>query len=319
MPSKPIIAQEMTPNDKIEGWVLNIERYTLHDGPGIRTTVFLKGCPLRCLWCSNPESQLGRPELVYFEDKCIACGRCVDVCPRNAIVQDKPDAPVTVLFDRCDGCGQCIEACYVEALTLAGEKMTAEEVVAIVERDLPFYKHSQGGVTLSGGEALAQPEFSAEVLRLCQTKGIHTAIQTSGQASLKSLQQVLPHLDLVIFDIKHLDNQTHQKLTGVPNDQILDNLSYINLSGTPVVIQVPLIPGLNDSEENLDNLAKLVKSLPSVMGLSLLSYHTLGLTKYRCTGREYALNDLPKASSDYLEEKQAYFREKGIPLILFNG
>ena len=319
MPSNPVSTQETPTNGKVEGWVLNIERYTLHDGPGIRTTVFLKGCPLRCLWCSNPESQMGTPELVYFEDKCIGCGRCVSVCPQDAIVQDSPGAAVTVLFDRCDGCGQCIDACYVEALTLAGEKMTAEEVVAIVERDWPFYKHSKGGVTLSGGEALAQPEFSAEVLRLCQAKGIHAAIQTSGQASAKSLQQVLPYLDLVIFDIKHLDNETHKKLTGVPNDQILTNLSYINSSGTPIVLQVPLIPGLNDSEENLDNLAELVRSLPSVMGLSLLSYHTLGLTKYRSTGRDYALVDLPKVSPDYLEEKKAYFKEKGIPLVAFNG
>ncbi|QRN84545.1 glycyl-radical enzyme activating protein (plasmid) [Chloroflexota bacterium] len=319
MPSKSMTTQETPKNDKIEGWVLNIERYTLHDGPGIRTTVFLKGCPLRCLWCSNPESQMGSPEIVYFEDKCIGCGRCVGVCPQDAIVQEKPGEPVTVLFDRCDGCGKCIDSCYVEALTLAGEKMTAEEVVSIIERDWPFYKHSQGGVTLSGGEALAQPAFSAEVLRLCQAKGIHTAIQTSGQAPLKNLQQVLPYLDLVIFDIKHMDNKTHQKLTGVPNGQILDNLSYINSSGTPIVIQVPLIPGLNDSEENLDNLAKLVKSLPSVMGLSLLSYHTLGTTKYRCTGREYALIDLPKASPDYLEEKKAYFVAKGVPLVAFNG
>lgn len=319
MPSKPMTPQEATPNGKIEGWVLNIERYTLHDGPGIRTTVFLKGCPLRCLWCSNPESQMGTPEIVYFEDKCVGCGRCVPVCPQNAIVQDKPDAPVRILYDRCDGCGQCIESCYVEALTLAGEKMTAEEVVAIVERDWPFYKHSKGGVTLSGGEALAQPEFSAEIFRQCQEKGIHTAIQTSGQASLKSLQKVLPYLDLVIFDIKHLDNPTHQKLTGVANDQILENLAYINSSGTPIVIQVPLIPGLNDSEENLAGLAQLVKSLPSALGLSLLSYHTLGTTKYRCTGREYALTDLPKASQDYLEEKKAYFVDKGIPLVAFNG
>jgi pyruvate formate lyase activating enzyme len=319
MPSNPIPPQDQPQNGKIEGWVLNIERYTLHDGPGIRTTVFLKGCPLRCQWCSNPESQLGRPELVYFEDKCIACGRCLGVCPQDAIVQTAPGEPVTVLFDRCDGCGQCVDVCYVEALTLAGEKMTAEEVVAVVERDLPFYKHSQGGVTLSGGEALAQPEFSVEILRLCREKGIHTAIQTSGQAPLKSIQSLLPYLDLVIFDIKHLDNQAHQELTGVSNTQILENLSYINSNGTKIVIQVPLIPGLNDSKENLDNLGRLVESLPSVLGLSLLSYHTLGLTKYRCTGREYALEDLPKASAEYLEEKKAYFREKGIHLVEFNG
>jgi len=319
MPSKPMTAQEKSQNGKIEGWVLNIERYTLHDGPGIRTTVFLKGCPLRCLWCSNPESQQGWPELVYFEDKCIGCGRCLDVCPQSAILQNTPGAPVTVVFDRCDGCGLCIDACYVEALTLVGEKMTAEEVAAIVARDQPFYEHSQGGVTLSGGEALAQPDFSAEILRLCRQKGIHTAIQTSGQAPLKSVQKLLPYLDLVIFDIKHLNKQAHQDLTGVPNDQILENLSTINSAEIPIVIQMPLVPGLNDSNENLDNLTRLVESLTSVLGLSLLSYHTLGTSKYRCTGREYALEDLPKASPEYLEEKKAYFRGKGVHLVEFNG
>ena len=319
MPSNPVNDQAVAQLAQTEGWVLNIERYTLHDGPGIRTTVFLKGCPLRCLWCSNPESQLSRPELVYFEDKCTACGRCLGVCPQDAIIQEPPGAPVTILYDRCDGCGICVDSCVYEALTLAGEQMTAGEVVEIVARDLPFYKHSEGGLTISGGEPLNQPDFASAILRLAQEKGIRTAIQTSGQAPLSSVKQLLPHLDLVIFDIKHLDNQTHKKLTGVPNAQILSNLSYINSTGTPITLQIPLIPGLNDSTENLDRLAALVGSLESVQGLSVLAYHTLGLTKYRCTGRDYALEDLEKASNEYLEEKKAYFREKGVPLVAFNG
>ena len=319
MPSNPVNDQALAQLAQTEGWVLNIERYTLHDGPGIRTTVFLKGCPLRCLWCSNPESQLSRPELVYFEDNCTACGRCLGVCPQAAIIQEPPGAPVTILYDRCDGCGICVDSCVYEALTLAGEQMTAGEVVEIVARDLPFYKHSEGGLTISGGEPLNQPDFASAILRLAQEKGIRTAIQTSGQAPLSSVKQLLPHLDLVIFDIKHLDNQTHKKLTGVPNAQILSNLSYINSTGTPITLQIPLIPGLNDSIENLDQLAELVGSLESVQGLSVLAYHTLGLTKYRCTGRDYALEDLEKASNEYLEEKKAYFREKGVPLMAFNG
>ena len=319
MPSNPVNDQALAQLAQTEGWVLNIERYTLHDGPGIRTTVFLKGCPLRCLWCSNPESQLSRPELVYFEDNCTACGRCLGVCPQDAILQETPGAPVTILYDRCDGCGICVDSCVYEALTLAGEQMTAGEVVEIVARDLPFYKHSEGGLTISGGEPFNQPEFASAVLHLAQEKGIRTAIQTSGQAPLSSVKQLLPHLDLVIFDIKHLDNQTHKKLTGVPNAQILSNLSYINSTGTPITLQIPLIPGLNDSTENLDRLAALVGSLESVQGLSVLAYHTLGLTKYRCTGRDYALEDLEKASNEYLEEKKAYFREKGVPLVAFNG
>ena len=319
MPSNPVNGQALAQLAQTEGWVLNIERYTLHDGPGIRTTVFLKGCPLRCLWCSNPESQLSRPELVYFDDKCTACGHCLDVCPQDAIIQETPGAPVTILYDRCDGCGECVDYCVYEALTLAGERMTAGEVVEIVARDLPFYQHSQGGLTISGGEPFNQPDFASAILRLAQEKGIRTAIQTSGQAPRSSVEKLLPYLDLVIFDIKHVDSQAHKALTSVPNEQILSNLSYINSTGTPIVLQIPLIPGLNDSVENLDQVAELVGSLESVQGLSVLAYHTLGLTKYRCTGRAYALADLEKASAEYLEEKKAYFRAKGIPLVAFNG
>jgi pyruvate formate lyase activating enzyme len=311
--------QEIAQSAAVEGWVLNIERYTLHDGPGIRTTVFLKGCPLRCQWCSNPESQLQRPELVYFADKCTACGHCLTVCPQDAIVQKAPGEPVTILFDRCDGCGECVESCVYEALTIAGEMMTAEAVVEIVARDEPFYKHSGGGLTLSGGEPFAQPDFASAVLRLAQGRGISTAIQSSGQAPLSSIKKLLPYLDLVIFDIKHLDSATHKKLTSVPNEQILSNLSYINSTGTPIVLQIPFIPGLNDSTENMNKIVDLVKSLEFVQGLSVLAYHTLGLTKYRCTGRDYALEDLEKASAEYLDEKKAYFREKGVRLIEFNG
>mgnify|MGYP000933247502 FL=1 len=304
---------------EITGTVLNIERYTLHDGPGIRTTVFLKGCPLRCLWCSNPESQKSRPELVYFRDRCVGCGRCLEHCPHNALIQEAEGAPITVLFDRCDGCGICVDKCYYEALTIVGESMTAQDVCDIVARDQRFYKHSGGGVTLSGGEPLLQAEFSAEVLRLCQQKGIQTAIQTSGNAPLENLQRLIPHLDLVIFDCKHLDDQTHIKLTGVSNKRILENLHYLNAINKPVVIQVALIPGLNDSEENLLSVFDLVKSLPAVEGLSLLSYHTLGVSKYRNTGREYQLPDLQQASLDYLHEKMAFAEAHDVHLVRFNG
>ncbi len=304
---------------EITGTVLNIERYTLHDGPGIRTTVFLKGCPLRCLWCSNPESQKSRPELVYFRERCVGCGRCLVHCPQNALIQEQEGAPITVLYDRCDGCGLCVDKCYYEALTIVGETMTANEVCEIVARDQRFYQHSGGGVTLSGGEPLAQPDFSAEVLRLCHQKGIHTAIQTSGNAPQENLKKMLPHLDLVIFDCKHLDNETHIKHTGVSNVRILENLRFLNAINKHIVVQVALIPGLNDSDENLNAVFNLVKSLPAVEGLSLLSYHTLGVSKYRNTGRDYQLPDLAQASLDYLHEKMAYAEAHGVNLVRFNG
>jgi|LSQX01.3.fsa_nt_gb pyruvate formate lyase activating enzyme len=305
--------------DEVTGTILNIERYTLHDGPGIRTTVFLKGCPLRCIWCSNPESQKSRPELVYFRERCVGCGRCLEHCPQSALIQESEGAPITVLFDRCDGCGLCVDKCYYEALTLAGEVMTAREVFEIVARDQPFYTHSGGGVTLSGGEPLAQPEFSAEVLRLCQEKGIHTAIQTSGNAPLENLKQLEPYLDLVIFDNKHFDNNEHIKLTGVNNVRILENLKYLNSINKRIVVQIALIPGLNDSEDNLRSIFDFIETLPSVEGLSLLSYHTLGVSKYRNTGREYKLPDIAQASSDYLSEKMAFAEAHGVNLVRFNG
>jgi pyruvate formate lyase activating enzyme len=303
----------------IKGIVFNIERYTLHDGPGIRTTVFLKGCPLGCLWCSNPESQSGSPEITYFAEKCTGCGRCLPLCPQNAIQQHAPGAPVTILFERCDGCGACVEPCYPEALVLTGQSMTAQQVADVVLRDRRFYQNSGGGVTLSGGEPLAQAAFTAEVLRLCRQQGIHTAIQTSGFAPRSALEHVLPQLDLVIFDLKHLDDAEHQRLTGVSNRLILENLRFLNCQNMRVVVQMPLIPGYNDSQDNLQAVFDLVKSLPSVEGLSLLAYHALGAAKYTRAGRSYSLKDLRTPPKEYLPEKMALAEQHGVKLVRFNG
>lgn len=305
--------------DDITGIVFNIERYTLHDGPGIRTTVFLKGCPLGCLWCSNPESQSGSPEITYFAEKCTGCGRCLPLCPQNAIQQPVPGAPVTILFERCDGCGACVEPCYPEALVLTGQSMTAQQVADVVLRDRRFYQNSGGGVTLSGGEPLAQAAFTAGVLRLCRQQGIHTAIQTSGFAPQSALKQVLPQLDLVIFDLKHLDDAEHQRLTGVSNRLILENLRFLNDQNMRVVVQMPLIPGYNDSQDNLEAVFDLVKSLPAVEGLSLLAYHALGAAKYTRAGRSYQLTDLRTPPKEYLPEKMALAEQHGVKLVSFNG
>ena len=182
-----------------KGIIFNIERFTLHDGPGIRTTVFLKGCPLNCAWCCNPESQSIAPQLAYFKEKCTACGRCLPLCPKGAISSGGKDQPVSIDFALCDGCGNCVPACIPNALVMMGEEKTASEIVEIVKRDLPFYLRSGGGVTLSGGEPLAQPVFTAEILRLCKDAGIHTAIQTCGYATQADIDKVLPALDLVIL------------------------------------------------------------------------------------------------------------------------
>ena len=196
--------------------------------------------------------------------------------------------------------------------------MTAERVVEILARDQLFYQHSNGGITLSGGEPLAQPEFSAEILRLCQEKGIHTAVQTSGYAPTKQLEKLLSYVDLFIFDIKHMDDGAHRNLTGVSNQSILENLNYLNSRKKSIVLQVALIPGLNDSDENLSAIFHLVQSLNAVEGISLLSYHTLGVAKYSSLGKEYKLPDLAQESADYLHEKEVFAEEGGVPVIHFN-
>ncbi len=302
-----------------KGIIFNIERFTLHDGPGIRTTVFLKGCPLNCVWCCNPESQSLALQLAYFKEKCNACGRCLPLCPKSAISSGGKGQPVILDFALCDGCGACIPACIPETLVMMGAEKTAVEIVEIVKRDLPFYTRSGGGVTLSGGEPLAQPVFSAEILRLCKAEGIHTAIQTCGYAAQTDINKVLPFTDLVIFDLKHLDPIAHQTLTGKSNQLILENLQYINAQEKEIVLQIPLIPGMNDSEENLTAIFHLAQSLKYVKGVSLLSYHALGQSKYARIGRSYGLTDLQQPDDNYLKIKSEWSAQFGVPIVRFNG
>ena len=303
--------------NSISGWVSNIERYTLHDGPGIRTTVFLKGCPLRCLWCSNPETQVDHPQLIYLEEKCNGCLRCIEICPQKAISIRENSAKVDVDFKKCDHCGQCVTVCNVDALIMSGERLTAREVVDVVARDKVFYRHSSGGVTLSGGDPFWQPEFSAEILRLCQADDIHTAIQTCAYATREQLDLLIPHLDLAIVDIKHSDSDTHIKLTGKPNKTILENISYIDSRGIPIVIQIPLIPGFNDADNVLRDICNFTATLKNALGVSLLVYHTLGVPKYKSIGRTYTMPPIETPPADYLQEKIAACRDFGANIVQF--
>jgi len=305
-------------NEKIaSGWVSNIERYTLHDGPGIRTTVFLTGCPLRCLWCSNPEAQLDHPQLIYLEEKCNGCLRCIARCPQKAISSRENSIKVEVNFKKCDHCGECIKVCNVDALMISGERFTAQQVADVVARDKVFYRHSNGGVTLSGGDPLFQPEFSAEILRLCHAEGIHTAIQTCAYTTKDQIDLLIPYLDLAIIDIKHSDSETHKQLTGKPNETILENIIYIDSKQVPIVIQVPLIPGLNDSDQVLKDICNFTMSLTNALGISLLVYHTLGIPKYRSIGRTYAMPEIEVPSADYLKEKIDTCCNFGVNIVQF--
>jgi pyruvate formate lyase activating enzyme len=301
----------------ISGWITNIERYTLHDGYGIRTTVFLKGCPLRCLWCSNPEAQEGHPQLTFIEERCNGCLRCIEECPQNAIIINQDCIKVELDFTKCDNCGECVGACKMDALVMIGERVSAEEVANLVERDKIFYKHSNGGVTLSGGDPLWQSEFAGEILRLCKENQIHTAIQTCGYGTKEQIDHLIPFLDLAIIDIKHSDSSAHLELTGKGNKIILENTKYIDNKKIPIVIQIPLIPGINDSEEILKNIFEFTGSLKNALGVSLLPYHTLGVPKYGHIGKSYSMPSIDNPSANYLKEKIESCKKYNISIIQF--
>jgi pyruvate formate lyase activating enzyme len=281
------------------GTILNIQRFCTDDGPGIRTTVFLKGCPLRCIWCHNPESQAKRHEIMYDSKKCVACGRCAAVCPRNCHSFDEKHA-----FGRelCIGCGACAEVCPAKALEIYGKCVTADEIYDEVKRDKVFYETSGGGVTISGGEPLFQPEFTAELLRKCRENGIHTAIETSGFADEKALLAVIEHCDLVLFDIKETDRKRHKQYIGVSLTPILENLKLINKNKIPLIIRAPIIPTLNDREPHFNALKAIRESMESCRGVQIMPYHRVGSYKYELLDKKYICNDIFEPTKEMIEE-----------------
>lgn len=264
--------------------IINLSRFCTDDGPGIRTTVFLKGCPLSCAWCHNPESQRMEPEILYTAEKCTICGRCSAVCPEGCHRMTERGHSFGRSY--CTACGRCVQACPSGALEKKGTPVTAQEVFEEVKRDLPFYAGG-GGVTVSGGEPLAHPSFTAELLRLCKEAGIHTAIETSGFCSEAALEAVLPYCDLVLFDIKETDEARHLTDTGVPLAPILENLHRADGAGVKILLRAPIIPGWNDREEHLQKVRQLAESLRHCEGVEVMPYHAMGAYKYEQLGREY--------------------------------
>jgi pyruvate formate lyase activating enzyme len=274
------------------GWIFKIQRHALHDGPGIRTLVFFKGCPLRCLWCFNPESHTGDPQVIHNAVKCLGCGTCLEVCPTPGAIEKQKDA-IVIRQDLCNGCGICVDACPGGAMSLAGEAVDIGQVLHEVLKDKVFYERSGGGVTLSGGEVAMQPEFAAALLQNCQTRGIHTAVETSGHAPWPSLQKILQFTDLVLYDLKVMNPVKHRELTGCDNRLILSNAKKLARSGKAVIIRIPLIPGCNDSRQNLTQTVKFIRQeLPGINEVHLLPYEMIGVAKYERLGRVYALDDL---------------------------
>ena len=258
------------------GIVFNTMRFSIHDGPGIRTTVFLKGCPLRCEWCHNPESQDFRPRLMLFAERCRLCGDCVDACPRHAIGDPSNGLKIP---EECDACASCAEACVAGAREVIGRRTTAAELMDELQRDVVFFDESRGGVTISGGEPLAQPAFTRGLLSACQERGIHSTLDTCGFAAPDVFQSISALASLVLFDLKAMDSETHERFTGVPNEVILGNLRVLAQSGKPVIVRFPLIPGVNDSLRELSTLSSFVRGC-GLSRLDLLPYHRIGADKY---------------------------------------
>lgn len=281
------------------GNVLNIQRFCTDDGPGIRTTVFLKGCPLRCIWCHNPESQNRKAEVMYEAKKCIGCGKCASVCPIGCHQMESNH-----IFARnfCIGCGKCAEVCSVKAIELYGKEMLASEVLETVQRDMAFYQATNGGVTVSGGEPLFQPQFTSELLLLCKEKGIHAALETCGYASETVFSDILLYCDFVLFDIKETDEEKHMAYTGVSLKPILRNLEILNETGIPFVIRAPIIPTLNDREEHFENLRRLRKKFENCEKIQIMPYHAFGEYKYEKLGRKYLCEEIVPPTEEIIKE-----------------
>ena len=291
------------------GLIFDIKRFSTEDGPGIRTTVFFKGCPLRCVWCHSPESIRNQPEIAFYENVCIRCGRCVQACPTGA--QELVDNERAICWDRCDNCGECTAVCPSMALRMIGRWTSLDEVLREVEKDRAYYQHSGGGVTLSGGEPTLQLPFIRHLIRICRDVGIRVALDTSGFLDWPLLESIVDEVDLFLYDIKHMDEREHIRLTGVSNRSILDNLRRVAERGREITVRVPVIPGCNTAPRNLEKTADYLSSL-SISRVDLLPYNEAAGSRYRSIGKDYALESLERCSQDEMDKIVAGFRAFGL-------
>ena len=296
--------------ENITGTVFNIQRYSIDDGPGVRTTVFLKGCPLTCLWCSNPESQNPAPEVSWRYTSCKQCGTCVGVCPSASITLDAGE--IRVDRKKCDYCGKCVDMCVQEALSISGKPMTVEEVFKVIKRDYDYYEASGGGITASGGEILGQAGFVAALFQRCREESIGTCADTSGFGDPAALKRILEYSDLVLYDLKHMDPQEHKRACGQSNELILSNLEIALESGVEVIIRVPLIPDYNTSDEALTAIAQAVREKTCDAEVNIMPYHSYGANKYRMIGKMYQLDDLRELMQQEKNRAKEIFESVGL-------
>lgn len=289
--------------------VFDIKSFSIHDGPGTRTTVFLKGCPLHCAWCHNPESISPHIEFQYWQERCIGCGTCAECCPTGALTIEsgKPERDA----EACEECFACIENCPGEAWQRIGQAMTVDEVMRIVRKDIISYDQSGGGVTFSGGEPLMQPEALHALLLACHDLGIHTALDTCGMAPRKTLEKVVDEVDLILYDLKVMDAELHRRYMGVSNEIILDNLRWLDKRGKEIVIRIPVIPGINDSRRNLAAVMDFLNSLEHRHEVHLLAYHQTAMNKYRRMDQPYTLRHVQPPSAEDMEAMRARFERNG--------
>ena len=293
-----------------KGLIFDIERSSTVDGPGIRTVVFLKGCPLRCLWCQNPEGQRPFPEIRWNSEKCIGCRKCIEACPQSAIslVNNK----LVTDRDLCINCGVCTKVCFAQARELCGKYMTVEEVFNLIKRDMVFYLNTGGGITVSGGEPTIQAAFLIDLFKKCKEANIHTALDTCGYTEWDVLKNILHYTDLVLYDLKQMDPEKHYKYTGVPLDNILKNLKKIDEMGIPIWIRTPVVPGHTDDEENIAKISSFIIDLKHLKRFDLLPYHSYGRQKYPMLDRIYQLKEVEPPSLERMNKLKDIAKSEGI-------
>ncbi|ACN13544.1 PflC1 [Desulforapulum autotrophicum HRM2] len=294
----------------IEGNIFNIEHFAIHDGPGIRTIVFLKGCPMTCIWCHNPEGLSTKRHIVRYDKKCIGCGKCVKACPQGALEISSSDS-IVLDAKKCIACGKCVDVCCANAIEMVGKTFSPREVADITLKDVAFYDESGGGVTFSGGEPLFQWQFVRECSKLLRKRGVHIAMETSGCVKEDIIKEIAPHVDLFLYDLKHIDPVEHRKYCGIRNESILDNLELLSRMGKEIIIRMVVIPGVNDSPGTVERLCEFLKGIIGIRYISLLPLHKSATEKYNRLDKEFLLSDFEVPNDEEVKAIAEIFQSKG--------